>query len=99
MSEILPCPFCGSNDVEVKDGESYVTCNQCETYGPYAGRVGDHKAADFVELWNAALRPIDPAVAFADMIPKFEMFPYKIVRDWAIDAFRAGQENQKSTTK
>lgn len=40
----LPCPFCGSTDLAYNElaGDSYVTCNGCNTCGPDGG----------IEAWN-----------------------------------------------
>ena len=46
--DILPCPFCGSVDLNVKQGLSdYVRCEQCHAEGP----VASYKE-DAVTLWN-----------------------------------------------
>lgn len=29
-----PCPFCGSEDLNINPGANYVSCRSCETYGP-----------------------------------------------------------------
>lgn len=39
MSELKPCPFCGSDNVTVKGAEitgpnPYVYCRKCHTHGP-----------------------------------------------------------------
>lgn len=49
---ILPCPFCGYQNVNVI-AEKYVDCPSCKAYGP----DGDGKDNAIVR-WNAASRPI-----------------------------------------
>lgn len=49
------CPFCGSENVEYKHGcgASYVTCNDCESYGPMIrtnNEIGNKDKA--IESWN-----------------------------------------------
>lgn len=51
--KLLPCPFCGSDDVDLEAGEDVrhwaaVRCNYCGTLGPCIAT--DHKAA--MTLWN-----------------------------------------------
>jgi len=57
--ELLPCPFCGSNDVEyLKDEYSlsrWVACKSCNTFGPYLKvQPGTKEAAELLvsRLWN-----------------------------------------------
>ena len=56
MSELKPCPFCGSKDVEIRwhaplFGEmamlNYVICNDC-------GAMGSHKIleSEAIKAWN-----------------------------------------------
>ena len=52
MSELKPCPFCGSNNVSfnhcgLEKGVVFVMCNMCCTFGPTG--VHDEDAA---EKWN-----------------------------------------------
>ena len=50
MTELKPCPFCGSRDVTLQfRGIVYVTCLMCMAEGPYT-TVGETPTA--VELWN-----------------------------------------------
>ena len=60
--DILTCPFCGSEDLRLRDeGRGYgyynysVVCNRCKTVGPSAGQSrssenGNKEIA--VRLWN-----------------------------------------------
>lgn len=45
MSELKPCPFCGSKDVG-HDGNDYVECNNCNTLGP------TEEAYSSADKWN-----------------------------------------------
>lgn len=56
--ELLPCPFCGSEDVEpihicgswgYISSKDYITCNSC---GAQGGVVKDGKLSDAIEKWN-----------------------------------------------
>lgn len=63
---LLPCPFCGSADVEQEDHQSYghgdstsevyVECQTCQAKGPDTGYWGgptDEQRRKAMELWNA----------------------------------------------
>ncbi len=43
----LPCPFCGSKDIEYADCDYAVLCNKCGCVGP---NIPDERKA--VKLWN-----------------------------------------------
>lgn len=53
--KLKPCPFCGSHDVEIRDGygmdalKVYVRCNKCEMDGPWDDTDEGHK-------WNSIPR-------------------------------------------
>lgn len=54
---LLPCPFCGSNNIDIKYtsalDQMWFQCEKCHTEGPLANRVKDAR-----KLWNA--RPVPP---------------------------------------
>lgn len=65
MTELNPCPFCGSDNVQVEISNlpeifhrknSWVHCNQCNTDGPFIGRPESFDFDDVkklaVEAWN-----------------------------------------------
>lgn len=54
MIDILPCPFCGHDDVEiceVEPGRIAIDCPECQCIGPFADALEDAAA-----LWNAPTR-------------------------------------------
>lgn len=50
--EIGPCPFCGSQNVELVTDPSFVLCKACRADGPVGGD-GD----EAIELWNSVGAP------------------------------------------
>ena len=54
--KLRPCPFCGSEDVEINSvtiGEresSYIFCNGCGAYVEF--EFSDHGWEETIELWN-----------------------------------------------
>ena len=57
--DLKPCPFCGSDDIQLStndDGDPlWVSCEMCECQGPW--RNPDNSAypqteANYVEAWN-----------------------------------------------
>jgi Lar family restriction alleviation protein len=50
--DLLPCPFCGGNCLELVlvGPNPYVACRDCEGAGPFAHTTGDEREA--VTLWN-----------------------------------------------
>lgn len=60
--QLKPCPFCGSEKVELEsegDGNNWVECQFCATCGPM-----QETEADAIAAWNAAARltPVERAV-------------------------------------
>lgn len=67
MIELTPCPFCGSNNLYVRDafkgyGSAFVGCGECHVEGPCfdAATSDDEEAAELkaIAAWN---RRVDPA--------------------------------------
>jgi hypothetical protein len=56
MSDLKPCPWCNSTDVEPNDygADEYFVCRKCNAYGPIDDEDGT--------LWNTRAAPA-PAVA------------------------------------
>ncbi|WII07005.1 Lar family restriction alleviation protein [Methanomassiliicoccales archaeon LGM-RCC1] len=48
MTELKPCPFCGSNNVQNREDDGrYILCNTCHI------EVRDHQGTDRqFEMWN-----------------------------------------------
>jgi hypothetical protein len=58
--EINPCPFCGSQDVELKEGIGwYVRCKDCDGIGPChsPNDIWDENTkTEAIEMWNASYK-------------------------------------------
>ena len=54
---LLPCPFCGSNNIDIKYtsalDQMWFQCEKCHTEGPLANRVKDAR-----KLWNTRPAPL-----------------------------------------
>lgn len=52
-SQFLPCPFCGSTNIEVMYDDGYnVGCRDCSTYvAPFLGGEADDKQKH-IDFWN-----------------------------------------------
>lgn len=61
MSELKPCPFCGSDNLYKEGGR--ICCEDCDTQGPDCGFIleGHHTSKDlhagYINQWNR--RPIE----------------------------------------
>ena len=58
--KLIPCPFCGSEDVEINSvtiGEresSYIFCNSCGAYVEFD--YSNHGWEETIELWNRRVK-------------------------------------------
>lgn len=54
--ELLPCPFCGSNDIKILTKfDPYVTCGNCLSFGPSPIETDlEHSKTmtEIISLWN-----------------------------------------------
>ena len=52
--KLLPCPFCGSENLsyEFSSSQGYIICNECDTYGPCDDKAGDPRC-DVDAAYNA----------------------------------------------
>ena len=70
MTDLLPCPFCGSTNLryEFAGSQGYICCDDCGTQGPCdeqaADPICDHDAA--YAAWNR--RPAAAPVAMIELI-------------------------------
>lgn len=55
MSDLSPCPFCGSDDVEAEINDQYIECLTCGAQGPVFDGLG------LVDAWNARYNEEDEA--------------------------------------
>ena len=81
MTDLLPCPFCGSTNLryEFAGSQGYICCDDCGTQGPCdeqaADPTCDHDAA--YAAWNRR----DPATPKPDIIPKPQFPPPRKIRE------------------
>ncbi len=66
MDKILPCPFCGSEDIDM-EADIFLVCNNCKAEGPvvnvcrYVNDPNSSLQAEVVAAWNK--RDLDAAKA------------------------------------
>lgn len=60
MSETKPCPFCGSNDLEAREGNSYVPASVVCQNDDCGGTVDAPGLAEAIAAWNRRAAP-EPA--------------------------------------
>lgn len=68
MPELLPCPFCGSADLEISDLDEetcVVDCKKCLSNGGYYPGDDSTQPYEAAELWNKRTDRIDPALLAA----------------------------------
>lgn len=62
MSALLPCPFCGGNDIE--DLVHVMYCRDCGAEGPPTGNAFDR--ASLRSAWNRRAEPVELATLRAE---------------------------------
>ena len=55
MSDLKPCPFCGSTDLHMQDVDRFLQCYNCDATGPWHI---DQTEAEAVAAWNRRADPI-----------------------------------------
>ena len=65
LLDCLPCPFCGSTNIEVIYDDGYnVGCCECSTYvAPFLGEDADNKQKH-IDFWNTRYKVIDNIPAY-----------------------------------
>lgn len=61
MIEVLPCPFCGSNDIDFNEDAQAIVCNGCMT--------DYNKGMSVLEKWNTRH---SPWILVKDRLPENE---------------------------
>ena len=71
--ELKPCPFCGSDSVQMSPEhlKAYVFCEKCGTHGPvYWGDQTKQESQEKASIaWNLATRP-SPWISVEDRLPE-----------------------------
>ena len=53
MAELLPCPFCGSDDVHITESyPHYVYCLNCKTMVQLAGKTWEKDIPELIKMYN-----------------------------------------------
>jgi Lar family restriction alleviation protein len=64
-AELLPCPFCGNDELTAEPETTYVMCHGCDADGPMT------KPGEAVKAWNTRAAAEDvSAVAAAAVLPE-----------------------------
>jgi Lar family restriction alleviation protein len=54
---LKPCPFCGSENIEIAPIGEYVFCNDCYTIGPQEhGNTSEEKIQRAIAAWNKRVK-------------------------------------------
>jgi hypothetical protein len=72
MTEIKPCPFCGSDDTSYMYAAN-IRCNKCLARGPSSK---DEDKEDAIQNWNKANKPYRP---IKDIVEK--MYPPPLIQN------------------
>jgi len=64
MSELLPCPFCGSNDVRIADVCSITFIGNCMNCGTSCGCKDTEEEA--IAAWNTRYEPMMDAIPMTE---------------------------------
>lgn len=88
MTDLLPCPFCGS-EAEMRktpriDGYVFVVCRRCGAAGP--GMYG-HDEARAVEIWNTRIGYSSRTTKYAAVLLKAEDALAEIAKQKKSDEF------------
>lgn len=56
MTNLKPCPFCGSKNLEVHTFSFYVKCEECGGEGPWNDYSEDDAISDWNKRYNLQLK-------------------------------------------
>lgn len=80
MTDLLPCPFCGSKQVEIyydnHENIGYAFCNDCKVKGPEINLLINqpHEKEKIIEAWNNRNKPKPESEPVLDKNGKIENF-------------------------